>query len=87
MEVEEGRWELVVWVMDAMFNVAPKGLGFVIGEVPNRPEGLVGYMWGCSGRLGRMVTGWDMPKSSEVVAEAATEFVVAGLAAGCCGCN
>ena len=31
-----------------------------------------------------MVIEWDMPKSSEVVTEAATGFVVAGLAAGCC---
>jgi len=85
--VGEGRWELVVWVMDAMFNVAPKGLGFVIGEVPNRPEGLVGYMWGCSGRLGKTGIKWDMPKTNEVVAKAATGFVGAGLAADCCECN
>ena len=84
MEVEEGRWELVVWVMDAMFNVAPKGLGFVIGEVPNRPEGLVGYMWGCSGRLGKMGIKWGMPKFNELVAKATTGFVGASLAAGCC---
>ena len=85
--MEEGRWELVVWVMDAMFNVAPKGLGFVIGEVLNRPEGLVGYMWGCSGKLGNLEIELGMPKSNEVVAKAATGFVGAGLAAGCYECS
>ena len=84
--VGEDRLELMVWVVDAMLAVVPKGLGFVGVGVPKGPEELGGgYMWGCSGRLGRMVTGWDMSKSSEVVAEADTEFVVAGLAAGCCG--
>ena len=39
-------------------------------------------MWGCNGRLGMMGIEWDMPKSSEVVTEAATGFVVAGLATG-----
>jgi len=34
-----------------------------------------------------MVTEWDMPKSNEVVVEAANVFVVVGLAAGCCECN
>ena len=29
-----------------------------------------------------MVRGWDMPKSNEVDAKAATEFAVAGLAVG-----
>ena len=77
-----GRWKLVAGVVGATLDVAPKGFGFAgVGA----PKGLVGCMWGYSGRLGRMVIGWDMPKSSEVVAEAATEFVVAGLAAGCCG--
>ena len=83
----ECRRELVVRVVDATLDVAPKGLGFVGFGVSKEPEGLVGCMWGCSGRLGKMATGWDMPKSSEVVAEAATGFVVAGLAAGCCECN
>ena len=83
----EGRWELVVGVVDATLDVPPKGLGFVGVEVPKGLEGLVGCMWGCSGRLGRLVTGWDMLKSSEVVAVAATRFVGAGLAAGWCGCN
>ena len=78
---------LVAGIVGATLDVAPKGFGFVGVGVPKALEGLVGCMWGCSGKLGRMVTGWDMPKSSEVVAEAATEFVVAGLAAGCCGCN
>ena len=81
------RRELVVGVVGATLDVAPKGFGFVGVGVPKALEGLVGCMWGCSGRLGRMVTGWDMSKSSEVVAEAATGFVVAGLAAGCCECS
>ena len=74
-------------VVGATHDVVPKGFGFAGVVVTKVLEGLVGCMWGCSGRLGRMVTGWDMPKSSEVVAEAATGFVVAGLAAGCCECN
>ena len=80
---------LVAGVVGATLYVAPKGFGFVGVGAPKVLEGLVGYMWGCSGRLGRMVTEWDMPlwKSSEVVAEAATGFVVAGLAAGCCECS
>jgi len=85
LAVGEGRWELVAGVVGATLDVAPKGFGFVGVGAPKVLEGLVGCMWGCSGRLGRMVTGWDMSKSSEVVAEADTEFVVAGLAAGCCG--
>jgi len=71
----------------ATLDVAPKWFELVGVGAPKVLEGLVGCMWGCSGRLGRMVTGWDMSKSSEVVAEAATEFEVAGLADGCCGCN
>ena len=74
-------------VVGATLDVAPKGLGYVGCVVPKGLEGLVGCMWGCSGRLGKMVTEWDMTKSSEVVAEIATEFVVAGLAAGYCGCS
>jgi len=87
LAVGEGRWELVAGVVGATLDVAPKGFGFVGVGAPKVLEGLVGYMWGCSGWLGKMVTGWDMPKSSEVVAEAATGFVVAGLAAGCCECT
>ena len=71
-------------VVGATLDVAPKEFGFVGFGAPKVLEGLVGCMWGCSGRLGRMVTGWDMPKSSEVIAEAITEFVVVGLAVGCC---
>ena len=82
--VGEDRWELVVWVVDATLEVAPKGLGCVVGEVPKGPEGLVGCMWGCSGRLGKMGIKWGMPKSNEVVAKASTGFVGVGLAAGCC---
>ena len=76
-------------VVGATLDVAPKGFGFAGVVAPKVLEGLVGCMWGCSGRLGKMVTEWDMPlwKSSEVVAEAATGFVVAGLAAGCCECS
>ena len=74
-------------IVGATLDVAPKGLGYVGCVVPKGLEGLVGCMWGCIGRLGKMVIEWDMPKSSEVLAEAATGFVVAGLAAGCCECN
>ena len=83
----EGRRELVVRVVDATLDVAPKGLGFVGVGVPKGPEGLVGYMWDCSGRLGKTGIKWDMPKSSAVVANAATGFVGAGFTAGCCECN
>ena len=78
----EGRRELVVRVVDATLDVAPKGLGFVGVGVPKGPEGLVGYMWGNSGRLGKMGIMWGMPKSNGVVAKVATGFVVAGLATG-----
>ena len=71
-------------VVGATFDVVPKGFGFAGVVATKVLEGLVGCMWGCSGRLGRLVTGWDMLKSSEVVAEAATEFVVEGLSASCC---
>ena len=81
------RRELVVGVVDATLDVPPKGLGFVGVEVPKGLEGLVGCMWGCSGKLGRMGIKWGMPKSNEVAAKAATRFVGAGLAAGWCGCN
>ena len=74
-------------VVGATLDVAPKGFGFAGVGAPKVLGGQVGCMWDYSGRLGRMVIEWDMLKSSEVVAEAATEFVVAGLAAGCCECN
>ena len=74
-------------VVGATLDVVPKGFGFAGLVAPKVLEGLVGCMWGCIGRLGKMVIEWDMLKSSEVVAEAATGFVVAGLAAGCCGCS
>ena len=76
---------LVAGIVGATLDVAPKGFGFVGVGVPKVLEGLVGCMWGCSGRLEKMVKGWDMPKSNEVDAKAATEFVVAGLAAACWG--
>ena len=75
---------LVLGVVGATLDVAPRGLGFVGLGVPKGPEGLVGCMWGCSGRLGKMGIKWGMPKSNEVVAKASTGFVGVGLAAGCC---
>ena len=74
-------------VVGAILDVAPKGLGFVGVGVPKALEGLVGCMWGCNGRLGKMGSKWDMPKSNEVVVKATTGFVGAGLAAGWCECN
>ena len=74
-------------VVGATLDVAPKGFGFVGVGVPKVLEGLVGCMWGCSGRLGKMGIKWGMPKSNEVVAKAGTRFVGAGLAAGCCECS
>ena len=74
-------------VEGATLDVAPKGCEFAGGVVPKVLEGPVECMWGCSGRLGMMATGWDMPKSGEIIAEAATEFVVVGLTVGCCECN
>ena len=74
------RRELVVGVVGATLDVAPKGFGFVGVGVPKGPEGQVGYMRGCSGKLGKMGIKWGMLKSSEVVAKAATEFV--GRASG-----
>ena len=82
---------LVAGVVGATLDVMPKGFGFAgIGGPkalvePKALVGLEGCMWGYSRRLESMAKGWDTPKSSEVVAEAATEFVVAGLAAGLCG--
>ena len=76
---------LVAGIVGATLDVAPKCFGFVgIGE-PQAMVGLERCMWGCSGRLEKMVKGWDMSKSNEVDAKVATEFVVAGLAAGWCG--
>ena len=76
---------LVAGIVSATLDVAPKCFEFVgIGET-KAMVGLERSMWGCSGRLEKMVKGWDMPKSNEVDAKAATEFVVAGLAAGWCG--
>ena len=78
---------LVAGVVGATLDVAPKGFGFAgIGE-PKALEGLEGCMWGYSGKLGMMVRGWDMLKSNEVDAKAATEFAMAGLAFGWCGCS
>ena len=76
---------LVAGVVGATLDVAPKRFGFAAIGVPKVLGGLEGCMWGYNGKLGRMVRGWDMPKSNEVDAKAATEFVVAGLAAGWCG--
>ena len=78
-------WGLVVQVVAATLAVAPKELGFMEVGVPRGLEELEGYMWGCSGMLGRMVRGWGMPKSNGVDAKAATEFAMADLAAGLCG--
>ena len=76
---------LVAGVVGATLGVAPKRFGFGGIGAPKVLEGLEGCMWGYSGKLGMMVRGWDMPKSNEVDAEAATEFALAGLAAGLCG--
>ena len=77
----------MVGVVGATLDVAPKGLGFVGVGVPKGSGGLVGYMWGCSGRLGKMGIKWGMPKFNELVAKATTGFVGASLAAGCCECS
>ena len=60
-------------VVAAMLAVVPKGWGLVGVGVPKRLEGLEVCMWGYSGRLGRMGKVWGTPKSSEVVAKAATK--------------
>ena len=73
--------------MGATLEVVPEGFGFAGVGVPKGPEGQVGCIWGCSGSLEKMAIEWGMPKSSEVVAKAATGFVGAGLADGCCGCS
>ena len=72
-------------VVGATLDVEPKGFGFARIGGPKALVGLEGYMWGCSGMLGRMVRGWGMPKSNGVDAKAATEFAMADLAAGLCG--
>ena len=78
---------LVAGVVGATLGVAPKRFGFGGIGAPKVLEGLEGCMWDYSGKLGRMVRGWDMPKSNEVDAKAATEFAMAGLAFGWCGCS
>ena len=78
---------LVAGVVGATLDVALKRFGFAGIGALNVLEGLEGCMWDYSGKLGRMVRGWDMPKSNEVDAEVATEFAMAGLAAGLCGYN
>lgn len=75
-------------VVAATLVVAPKGCGSVGFGVPKGPVRLGVCLWGCSGKLGRMGRVWGTPKSNEVVARAATGWVGAGLAVGCCGwCN
>ena len=76
---------LVAGVVGATLDVEPMGFGFAEIGAPKVLGGLEGCMWGYNGKLGRMVRGWDMPKSNEVDAKAATEFAMAGLAAGWCG--
>ena len=73
---------LVPGVVGATLDVVPRGFGFVGIGASKVLGGLEGCMWGYNGRLRRMVRGWDMPKSNEVDAKAATEFAVAGLAVG-----
>jgi len=75
----------VAGVVGATLDVAPKGFGFVENVEPKALVGLEGCMWGYSEKLERMVKGLDMPKSNGVDAKAATEFAMAGLAAGLCG--
>ena len=77
----------VAGVVGATVDVAPKGFGFAGNVEPKALVGLEGCMWGYSGKLERMVRGWDMPKSNGVDAKAATEFAMADLAAGLCGYN
>ena len=75
----------VAGVVGATLDVVPKGLGFVGIVEPKALGGLEGCRWVYSGKLGRMVKEWGMPKSNGVDAKAATEFAMAGLAAGLCG--
>ena len=74
---------LVAGVVGATLDVTPKGLAGI--GAPKVLGGLEGCMWGYNGKLGRIVRGWDMPKSNEVGAKAAIELAMAGLAAGWCG--
>jgi len=83
--MEGGSWMLVAGVVGTTLDVAPKGFGFARIGAPKVLGGLEGCMWGYNGKLGRMVKGWDMPKSNEVDVKPATEFAMAGLAAGWCG--
>ena len=78
---------LVAGVVGATLDVVPRGFGFVGIGASKVLGGLEGCMWGYNGRLGRMVKGLDMPKSNVADAKAATEFSMAGLAAGLCGYN
>ena len=75
----------VAGVVGATLDVAPKDFGFVENVEPKALVGLEGYMWGCSGMLGRMVRGWGVLKSNGADAKAASEFAKADLAAGLCG--
>ena len=74
-------------VVGATLDVEPKGFGFAGIGGPKALVGLEGCMWGYCGMLERMVRGWDIWKSNEVDAKAATEFAMADLAAGLCGYN
>ena len=76
---------LVARVVGATLDVVPKGFEFAGIGAPKVLGGLEGCMWGCNGKLGRLMRGWDMPKSNEVDAKAATEFAMADLAVGLCG--
>ena len=78
---------LVAGVVGATLDVVPRGFGFAGIGAPKVLGGLEGCMWGYNGKLGRMVRGWDMPKSNEVDVKSATKFAVAGLAAGWCAYN
>ena len=77
----------VAGVVGATLDVEPKGFGFAGIGGPKALVGLEGCMWGYSGRLERMAKGWDMPKSNVVDAKVATEFAMAGLVTGLCGCS
>ena len=48
----EDRWEIAVWVVDAMLDVVPEGLGFVGVGVPKGPEELGGI-------CGVVMEGWE----------------------------
>ena len=78
---------LVARIVGATLDVAPNGFGFTGIGGPKALVRLEECKWGYSGKLGRMVKGLDMPKSNVADAKAATEFAMAGLAAGLCGYN